>query len=74
MKKEKQNKTFILHLQFRQNKSWQGTIKWADSMKTLQFRSALELMRIIASTCRESQEAEPETDCLEVLNGKVSGD
>lgn len=42
--------TFILHMKFRQNKTWQGTIEWVEEKKTLNFRSALELMKIIDST------------------------
>lgn len=45
--------TFILHLQFRENDSWQGTIQWVERKETLQFRSALELMKIINSVCEQ---------------------
>lgn len=50
---ERTKATFILHLQFRENDSWQGTIKWVEKRETLQFRSALELMKIISSVCEQ---------------------
>jgi len=50
--------TFILHLQFRQNNSWQGTIQWVEKKETLQFRSALELIKIIDSTRQQGYEIE----------------
>jgi hypothetical protein len=52
MFKKKKKSTFILHLQPKENNNWQGTIKWVEKKKTLQFRSALELIRIIDSTCQ----------------------
>ncbi len=48
---DKTKATFILHLQFRKNDSWQGTIQWVERKESLQFRSALELMKIINSVC-----------------------
>ncbi|MCR5481681.1 MAG: hypothetical protein K6F52_02700 [Clostridia bacterium] len=42
--------TFIVEIMFRQNSSWQGTIKWVEKQENLYFRSALELIKIIDST------------------------
>lgn len=53
---EKTKATFILHLQFRENDSWQGTIKWVEKRETLKFRSALELMKIINSAFEQGYE------------------
>lgn len=53
-----QKATFILQIRFRQNASWQGTVKWVEKKKTLNFRSALELIKIIDSACEEGYEAE----------------
>ena len=47
--------TFVVHVQYRQNATWQGTVVWADKNKSLQFRSALELMKIIDSALDESE-------------------
>ena len=72
MTQVKDNKTFILHLQFKQNDSWQGSIKWVESKKTILFRSALEMIKIIESTSQQDDEIEVE--CLNQLRGKAAGD
>ena len=41
--------TFIVHVKYRQNASWQGEIKWVDENKTQQFRSVLELIKLMDS-------------------------
>lgn len=38
---------FVVHVQFRQNATWQGTVQWLDKNKTQQFRSALELLKLM---------------------------
>lgn len=58
MSQKNYKSTFILHLQFRQNNNWQGTIKWIEGKKTLRYRSALELINIIDSTCPQDKEVE----------------
>lgn len=39
--------TFIIKVQFRQNASWQGTITWAEKNKVQNFRSALEMIKLM---------------------------
>ena len=39
--------TFIIRVQHRQNSSWQGRITWMDQNKTVYFRSALEMVKLI---------------------------
>lgn len=39
--------TFIIRVQQRQNSSWQGRITWVDEDKTIYFRSAWEMMKLI---------------------------
>lgn len=41
--------TFQLHLLFRQNASWQGSITWVEEGTEAQFRSALELVSLMDS-------------------------
>lgn len=41
--------TFRLSVLFRQNASWQGTLTWTDRSMDAQFRSALELIRLMDS-------------------------
>ena len=45
--------TFIIQIQYRQNSSWQGKIVWVEQNKTLYFRSALELIKLIDSALVE---------------------
>jgi hypothetical protein len=39
--------SFVIRVQHRQNSSWQGRITWMEKNKTVAFRSAFELMRLI---------------------------
>ena len=39
--------TFIIRVQQRQHSSWQGLVTWVDEDKTVPFRSALELIKLI---------------------------
>ena len=48
--------TFIIHVQFRQNASWQGTIQWVDGKKTQRFRSTLEMIKLISDALPEEEE------------------
>ncbi len=48
MKKEEQ--TFYLKVQYRNNTSWQGTLQWLDGRKSRRFRSVLELANLIYDT------------------------
>jgi len=42
--------TFLVRIQYRQNATWQGQVTWVDENKTVPFRSALELIKLIDST------------------------
>ena len=39
--------TFVIHITQTENASWQGQITWADKNETQNFRSALELIKLI---------------------------
>jgi len=41
--------TFIIKIKYRQNASWQGTIHWVEGDTTKNFRSTLELIRLMDS-------------------------
>lgn len=45
--------TFVVHVRYRQNATWQGDILWAEKKKKLHFRSALELLKLIDSALDE---------------------
>lgn len=48
--------TFVIRVQHRQHSSWQGMVTYLDKDKTVYFRSALELMKIIDSTLDEAEQ------------------
>ncbi|PNV60795.1 hypothetical protein C0033_17575 [Clostridium sp. chh4-2] len=41
--------TFVVHVQYRQNATWQGNVMWAENQQSASFRSALELLKLIDS-------------------------
>ncbi len=45
--------TFIVQVKYRQNSTWQGQVNWADKNKTVYFRSALELIKLIDNALGE---------------------
>ena len=47
LKKHGDKGTFIIRVQQRQHSSWQGLVTWVDEDKTVPFRSALELIKLI---------------------------
>lgn len=38
---------FVLHVQYRQNATWQGEVNWVKQNQTRRFRSALELLKLM---------------------------
>lgn len=49
--------TFMVHVQFRQNATWQGQVTWMEQKETQNFRSALELLKLIDSALDTDAEA-----------------
>lgn len=49
-KKNGKQDTFIVRIKYRQNATWQGNVTWAEENKTVPFRSALELLKLLDST------------------------
>ena len=39
--------TFVVEVQFQQNNTLQGTIRWLEEKRSQRFRSALELMKLM---------------------------
>lgn len=48
--------TFIVHIKYRQNATWQGQVTWAEKKKNCNFRSALELIKLIDSALEDGSE------------------
>ena len=45
--------SFVVHVLFRRNASWQGSLVWLDKEQTMQFRSVLELIMLLNSALAE---------------------
>ena len=50
--------SFIVDITHQQNASWQGTVTWVNENKTVAFRSALELIRLIDTTMEGEEKQE----------------
>ncbi|WP_082020763.1 hypothetical protein [Candidatus Soleaferrea massiliensis] len=50
--------TFVIHVQFRRNASWQGEIRWVDEGKTQIFRSTLEMIKLIDDALESTDDAD----------------
>jgi hypothetical protein len=48
--------TFVVRVQHRQHSSWQGRVTYLEEDKTVYFRSALELVKIIDGTLDNAQD------------------
>ncbi|HBU13020.1 MAG TPA: hypothetical protein DEB31_09965 [Clostridiales bacterium] len=48
--------TFVVTVQYRQNASWQGTVKWLEGEKEARFESALEFIKLVDSLAQKEGE------------------
>lgn len=55
MEKNKGNTTFIVDIKSNQHATWQGTVEWVQERRTENFRSMLELFKLIDSAMEESK-------------------
>lgn len=39
--------TFVVNIRYRRNGTWQGTVSWMNGKKSSEFRSALEMMKLM---------------------------
>ena len=46
--------TFVVHVMYRQNATWQGNVFWAEKNQSVNFRSALELIKLMDSALDQS--------------------
>ncbi len=58
MAEKNTNGTFIIHINHTQNASWQGEITWAEKKITKNFRSTLELIKMIDGVLQYDGEAD----------------
>lgn len=48
--------SFVIEVKSQENYTWQGTITWVEGKKKENFRSALELMKLIDSTLDKKED------------------
>ena len=52
--------TFLVHIKYRQNATWQGQVTWVEKKETQNFRSALELLKLFDSALEEKEAGQEE--------------
>ncbi len=52
--------TFVVQIQYRQNATWQGNVKWLETNEEMKFRSALELVKMIDQAMADGKEDDQE--------------
>ena len=55
-----QRQTFVIQVLNNQHATWQGTVTWVDKDETKEFRSALELIRLLDSAIDSQNEKKEE--------------
>lgn len=56
--KGKDTNTFIVKIVNQQNETWQGSVTWMEEQKVQNFRSALELLKLINGALEDNSGAE----------------
>ncbi|MEG2192481.1 MAG: hypothetical protein RRX95_04285 [Oscillospiraceae bacterium] len=52
--KQGEKATFIIQVMFRQNSTWQGSVKWVETGEETKFRSTMELVKMMDEVvCRQ---------------------
>ena len=47
------NQSFVIEIKSRENHTWQGTATWVEGKKKENFRSVLELLKLMDSTLEQ---------------------
>lgn len=47
--------TFVVHVKYRQHSTWQGEVVWAERNEKRNFRSALELLKLIDNALEDEE-------------------
>ena len=50
------SQSFVVEVKSQENHTWQGTITWVEGKRKENFRSALEMMRLMDSTLSDESE------------------
>ena len=51
---EKRKSTFVIKILNKQHSTWQGSVTWVEEQRTQNFRSALELLKLIDGALDEN--------------------
>ena len=51
--KDKKGGTFVIHIDYCENSTWQGEVLWADRNERKKFRSTLELLKLVDSALED---------------------
>ena len=54
--RNKDKGTFVVKILSKQNATWQGNVTWVEEQKTQNFRSALELIKMIDEALDEEKD------------------
>lgn len=54
--KHSEKETFVIQIQHHENATWQGTVEWNAKRKTKQFRSEVELIKLLDSALDAAEE------------------
>lgn len=54
----KNTNTFVVKIVGQQNATWQGSVTWTEENKVQNFRSALELLKLISGALEEENRTE----------------
>ncbi len=52
------NQNFVITIRSQENHTWQGTVSWVEGKKQKNFRSALELIKLIDSAVSTEKDCE----------------
>ena len=55
MKKADGNQSFIVTVRSHENATWQGTVQWVEGGEKQNFRSVLELLKLMDSAMEEEE-------------------
>lgn len=50
------NQKFAITVLFHRNNTWQGTIRWVNGKRTINFKTCLELVLILSEICTDSKD------------------
>lgn len=56
--KPKGNLSFVVTIRSQENHTWQGTVSWIEGKKQENFRSVLELLKLMDSAVSDGEENE----------------